>query len=250
MWYAKIDGLGIALSPERNRIMHPTNTKAMHRLNLFLIAATALGGIVFILLRGLETKIPASFCFLLLGILNTRYALSRTASGRGFVTFLMAGLFFGFGADIVLELHFLGGAGLFALGHICYIAAFFCLLSKKSGDCLCCACIVVPALALVLFLPVLDFGSDFMQGVVLIYALIISVMTGKAIANHRRSPSVLTKTLLIGSVLFFFSDFMLLFAFFTDIGRIANILCLLTYYPGQAILASSIYHYAELDGSK
>ena len=38
---------------------------------------------------------------------------------------------------------------------------------------------------------------------------------------------------------------MLLFAFFTDVGRIANILCLNTYYPGQAILAASIFLRAD-----
>ena len=44
---------------------------------------------------------------------------------------------------------------------------------------------------------------------------------------------------------------MLLFAFYTDVGRIANILCLVTYYPGQAILAASIYLYTfPQDGSK
>ena len=222
----------------------------MQRINRILILLTALGGIIFAIQRGLETKIPASFCFLLLGCINARYALSRISTGKGFVWALLTGLFFGFAADIVLQLHFLGGAGLFGFGHICYVAAYCCLLRKERKDCLCCLFILVPSLALILFLPVLDFGSSFMQAVVLAYGAIISVMTGKAVSNYRRSPSSLTKCLLIGSILFFFSDFMLLFAFFTDVGRIANVLCLLTYYPGQALLAHAIYLYPVLDGFK
>lgn len=219
-------------------------------INRILILLTALGGILFAIQRGLETKIPASFCFLLLGCINARYALSRISAGKSFVWAFLTGLFFGFAADIVLQLHFLGGAGLFGIGHICYVAAYCCLLRKERKDCLCCLFILVPSLALILFLPLLDFGSGFMQAVVLAYGAIISVMTGKALSNYRRSPSPLTKCLLIGSILFFFSDFMLLFAFFTDVGRIANVLCLLTYYPGQALLAHAIYLYSQPEGSK
>ena len=92
-----------------------------------------------------------------------------------------------------------------------------------------------------------DFGSDFMQKIVLVYALVISLMLGKAISNYSRIPGKVTKRLLIGSCLFFFSDLMLLFAFFTDVGRIANIFCLNTYYPGQAILAGSVFLFAETE---
>lgn len=217
----------------------------IQRTNLLFFFLTWAFGITFIIQRGLETKISASFCFLLLGCINTRYLLKHNKKHRTFAWVMLAGLFFGFLADIVLQVHFLGGAAIFALGHICYIGAYCCLLRKERRDCLCCACIIAPALALILFLPVLDFGSSFMQTVVMVYAVIICLMTGKAISNYHRSPSPLTKYLLIGSILFFFSDFMLLFAFFTDVGRIANILCLNTYYPGQAILAASIFLRAD-----
>lgn len=217
----------------------------MQRLNLLFFFLTWTGGIIFAVQRGLETKIPASACFLLLGCINARYLLKHTSQHRGFALTMLAGLFFGFLADIVLQLHFLGGAAIFALGHVCYVGAYCCLLRREHGDCLCCLKIIVPSVALILFLPVLDFGTGFLQAVVLVYAVVISLMTGKAWSNYRRRPSSLTKCLLIGSILFFFSDFMLLFAFFTDIGRIANVLCLITYYPGQAILASSIFLDAE-----
>lgn len=216
------------------------NQASIRRINILFFFLTWAGGILFAIQRGLETKIPASFCFLLLGCINFHWLIKRDSSRRGFAMTLLLGLIFGFAADIVLEFHFLAGAGIFALGHICYVAAYCRLLPKVRQDCLCCLWIILPAAALVLFLPVLDFGTSFMRNIVLGYAVIISLMTGKAVSNYRRSPSPLTKCLLIGSILFFFSDFMLLFAFFTDIGRIANILCLLTYYPGQALLAASI----------
>lgn len=217
------------------------------RINLLFFCLTWAGGILFCIQRGLETKIPASLCFLLLGGINTRFLLKRSRQHRSYALIMLAGLFFGFLADIVLQLHFLGGAAIFALGHICYVAAYCRLLAREHRDCLCCLGIILPSLALILFLPLLDFGTSFMQTVVMGYAVVISLMTGKAVSNYRRSPSSLTKCLLIGSILFFFSDFMLLFAFFTDIGRIANILCLNTYYPGQALLAASIYFCTDTD---
>lgn len=220
-------------------------SSTMIRLNLTFFFLSWAGGIVFAIQRGLESKIPASFCFLILGIVNTCHHLKHSRQNMRFVWPLLTGLFFGFLADIVLELYFIPGAALFALGHAFYIIAYCCLLRKEPKDCRICAMILVPVVAIVLFLQVLDFGSTFMQAAIVVYAVIISIMVGKSVSNYRRNPSNLTKCLLIGSVLFFFSDFMLLFAFFTDIGRIASILCLITYYPGQAILASSIYHHSH-----
>ena len=215
------------------------------RLNRLFFWLTWAGAISFCIQRGLETKIPASLCFFLLGCINTHYARKVPDRNRPFVFWMLTGLFLGMAGDILLQIHFLAGAATFALGHVGYLAAYCCLLRKEPGDCRCCACIVLPSLALVLFLPVLDFGSGFMQGVVVVYAVIISLMTGKAVSNYRRSPDPVTQLLMIGSILFFFSDFMLLFAFYTDVGRIANILCLNTYYPAQALLASSIYLHAN-----
>lgn len=237
-----------ALTVERNSPMCQLKTRLsspMQQLNFIFFFLTWAGGILFAIQRGLETKIPASLCFLLLGCVNTRFLLKRTRQGLDYGLIMLAGLFCGFLADIVLQLHFLAGAAIFALGHICYVAAYCRLLPPEHRDCLYCLGITVPSLALILFLPVLDFGTSFMQAVVMVYAVVISLMTGKAWSNYRRAPSLLTKCILIGSILFFFSDFMLLFAFYTDVGRIANILCLNTYYPGQAVLAASIFLHAE-----
>ena len=71
------------------------------------------------------------------------------------------------------------------------------------------------------------------------YALIISLMVGKAISNFVKERTVLTATVLVGSILFFFSDLMLVFDWFMGIGRIAALLCMSTYYPAECILAFS-----------
>ena len=84
-----------------------------------------------------------------------------------------------------------------------------------------------------------------MKGVCLLYALIISCMLGKASANYYRAQSLVTGLLQLGSILFFFSDFMLCLNIFADAPHITNILCLYTYFPGQCILAHSLFHYGN-----
>ena len=78
-----------------------------------------------------------------------------------------------------------------------------------------------------------------MQIVCLVYALIISLMVGKAVGNCIRTPSLLTVVILAGSILFFFSDLMLVFDWFADGGRISGLLCMGTYYPAECLLAIS-----------
>ena len=79
-----------------------------------------------------------------------------------------------------------------------------------------------------------------MQILCCIYAFVISIMVGKAIANFIKEKSQLNLIILLGSILFFFSDFMLLFNVFADVGRIFSVLCLATYYPAEFLLAYSI----------
>ena len=225
----------------------PVYRRNLFRLNVLLCTLAWLGGIWYLVHGGLAVKIPASFCFFLLGCVNTFCLWRSTAVRRPFVLAMLAGLLLGLAADIALELDFLGGAATFALGHICYLAAYCLLYPLKWRDMLLCSAVFLPCLGLILFLPVLEYGSSFMEGVVIVYALVICLMLGKALSNYLRSPAKLTKYLLLGSGLFFFSDFMLLFAFYSDAGRITNILCLNTYYPGQAILAASIFLCADSD---
>ena len=80
--------------------------------------------------------------------------------------------------------------------------------------------------------------------VLLVYAIIISLMVGKAISNV-----VVTKggyleiVILVGAVLFFASDMCLLFAMFAGGGRTMDFWCLYTYYPSHCFLALSAIIY-------
>jgi hypothetical protein len=81
-----------------------------------------------------------------------------------------------------------------------------------------------------------------MKIVCVIYALIISFMVGKSISNYVKDRSLFTLIVMIGSILFFISDTMLLFDVFGHV-VLTDIICLVTYYPGQILIAHSVFHY-------
>ena len=141
---------------------------------------------------------------------------------------------------LAINLIFELGAGLFALGHIFYFVAYCSLIKFKWKDLLYGICIFVPILALILFVPIFDFGGNFLKIVCITYAAIISCMVSKSISNYIQDKSLIHLIILIGSILFCVSDLMLLFDNFTSLPAIMGILCLLTYYPAQIFLAYSI----------
>lgn len=66
-------------------------------------------------------------------------------------------------------------------------------------------------------------------------------MLGKSLGLVFKKGDLLTVLIAVASILFFFSDFMLVFDWFTDIWDYANIACMGTYYPALCLLAFSIY---------
>ena len=72
--------------------------------------------------------------------------------------------------------------------------------------------------------------------------VIISFMLGKAISNSLRQTNMTNLIIVIGSLLFFISDFMLMLKSFADL-PVAGYLCLGTYYPAQFLLAFSLFVY-------
>ena len=64
-------------------------------------------------------------------------------------------------------------------------------------------------------------------------------MLGKAIGNFIREKNTVNGTIALASVLFFFSDLMLVFDWFAGGGRITGLLCMGTYYPAECLLAIS-----------
>ena len=84
-----------------------------------------------------------------------------------------------------------------------------------------------------------------MQYVCLVYAFIISMMLGKAIGNFIRRRELLTGIILAGSILFFLSDLMLVFDWFTLAGSWSGKICMATYYPAECLLAFSVMHFMK-----
>ena len=155
------------------------------------------------------------------------------------------GLFVTMLADIILNLEFMIGAIVFALGHICYIFAYIQIQKFTTKDLIAPICIFIPATLIITLVPLFNFGGIVMEIVCIIYALIISCMVGKSIANSIKEKTLSNIIITIGSILFFISDFMLLFSQFADVPRIFGVLCLATYYPAQAVLAFSILNKTE-----
>lgn len=195
-------------------------------------------------------KCVASSCFAIQGLINLFYAYKTKQADLKFYIIMAIGLIFALAGDVAIEIVFVAGAGLFAVGHVWFIVAY-CLLNKfKWQDIIYGSVLFVGAGLFILLFKGLEFDPEFMKWVCLIYALIISVMLGKAISNLVRERSVLNILLVVGAVLFFFSDFMLLLNNFMGTLSWTLNACLGTYYPALAILASSMFYKACFETKK
>ena len=216
--------------------------KTFNILNIFLILAVCIGDIIYMFVdHSLLTKSLTSAGFVLLGIVNLIFAIKNKTNKLKFAIIMVIGLTFAMLGDIVLEIEFIIGAALFAIGHIFYFIAYCTLIPFKWKDLIYGAIIFVPVTLFIILAPFFDFGGILMEMVCIIYAVIISCMVGKSISNYITDKNLLNLIILIGSALFMFSDFMLLLNVFADLPRIIGILCLVSYYPAECLLAFSIY---------
>ena len=214
--------------------------KAFDIINIILVLLVLIGDACYITFGGLWLKSITSAGFVLIGGASLLYAILSKNVNLKFSIVMLVGLVFAMAGDIVLNVHFIGGAILFAIGHVFYFVSYCFLLKFKWMDLLYGAIIFVPSVLLITLAPFFDFGGVLMEVVCVVYALIISFMVGKSISNLVREKSLLNVLLVVGSCLFFFSDLMLLLNVFADLPRVVDILCLVTYYPAQCILAYSI----------
>ncbi len=208
-------------------------------VNFVIMAAVFVGNYFFLTAGGLEVKAVTSAGFVLMGLVNLVAALIQKRPRVSFQVCLAAGLLLACWGDILIIPDFVAGASLFAAGHICLTVSYCAIDRPRLLDGIIGGGIFAAAACFILFAPILRFSDGYLQGICLIYALIISCMVGKAAGNFIRRPSLLTVTILAGSVLFFFSDLMLLLDWFAGGGRIAGLLCMGTYYPAQCLLALS-----------
>lgn len=195
-------------------------------------------------------KVFASLTFFIGGLVNLFYVVahkSELKNNNSFKYIMIVGLFFAMLGDILLIDYFVIGAGLFAVGHIWFFVAYCTLEKIKLRDILYAITIFAFALAVELLIPIFDY--DGMTMLVIIYAFVISIMLGKAISNYiGKRNSLAYFIIMLGSVLFFLSDLMLLFNVFGGVGIWADSLCLIFYYPAEYLLAISIF-YASKDGA-
>ena len=91
-----------------------------------------------------------------------------------------------------------------------------------------------------LFCPLLNFEVAVFRIVCIVYSLIISKMLGKAIGNFVRERNFVNVTIAVASVLFFFSDLMLVLDWFIGLWRWTDNACMGTYYPALCFLALSM----------
>lgn len=216
-----------------------TANKIFLAVNLLLMAAVFTGNYFFLTVGGSDIKAMTSAGFVLMGLVNLVVSIAMKSGRIKYTATLAAGLTLACLGDILIGPSFVIGAALFALGHVCFFIAY-CVLSRiRLLDLIIGSSIFVAAACFVLFAPILHFSEGYMQVVCLVYALIISLMVGKAIGNFARKPSLVAAVILAGSILFFFSDLMLVFDWFAGGGRIAGLLCMGTYYPAECLLAIS-----------
>ncbi len=221
-------------------------------LNILLIVLILLGDALYIY-YGIYTSINAlwiksvtSALFVILGAVNLFFAIKNKTSCLKFCIFLLIGLFFAMLGDIVLNLHFIGGAILFAVGHIFFFISY-CFIEKVNWkDLVCGLAIFLPSVLIITLVPIFDFGNVLMEIICVIYALIISFMVGKSLSNFIIKKSLLCFLVFIGSVLFFISDLMLLLNVFGNLPDFVDILCLLTYYPAEIMLGMSILFTSDI----
>ena len=217
--------------------------KSVFLLNLLLIAAVQAADVWYLTNGGLWRKGVTSFGFVLIGILNVAYLLLSRRKSLRFPVLLTVGLAVAMIGDIVVNLRFIEGALIFAVGHIFHFIAYCCHRSLRKADVILSLGIFAASALILTCVPAFDFGGGLLLGICLGYALIISFMVGKASGNAVRERNTGNVLRMIGSILFFFSDLMLVLYYFADAPRIVDILCVVTYYPAQCLIGHSLYWY-------
>ena len=143
---------------------------------------------------------------------------------------LLAGLCVCAAADVILDMHFLAGTAAFALGHVCYCAAY--LAGNKPGIASLVVFLLLAGTAIVLYPQCKRLAGEGSALPYLGYALLLSVMLSLALPQK--------PLLLLGAALFVISDGMLLFRIVRKIpSKGYDYACLGAYYLAQFLIAAS-----------
>lgn len=211
-------------------------------INILLILCAMACLVYYDIRGGLWLKGVTSSWFVLLGCVNLWAVRKFPRKQLRFHLLMVLGLFCGMCADVLLGKVFFAGVGVFALGHVWYLAAFYCLEKFSLRDLKIILPLAVFSMFFVTGTPWITVEDPVMQNLLLAYAAIISGMLGKAISNLVCSPCRFRWLLVVGCVLFWFSDIMLAIDMFGQPSRLTWILCSYSYWPAQSILAHSLFH--------
>lgn len=205
--------------------------------NLLLCAAVFYENYLLLSGNG-SSKMQCSLGFALIGLFNVLCLFPQKGAPRLFAAIMAIGLVTAMHADILIDRDFIVGAAMFAVGHLIYYLAQCLLQRPRLFDLLPTAILFLGAAIFLLVQPAKHFPHPSLRWLCLIYAAVIALMAGKAVANWIRVPSLATGCLALGSLLFFFSDVMLVTAWFLG-WKPAHLLCMGTYYPAECLLALS-----------
>ena len=221
------------------------NRTQLKYMNIALMVCAMACLVYYDIAGGLWLKGVTSSWFVLLGSINLWAARKLPRHQLRFSIWMVLGLFCGMCADVLLGKVFFVGVGVFALGHIWYLAAFCCLEPFRRRDWIFILPLTVFSMLFILKAPWLSVEDPFMQKLLLGYAAIISAMLGKAISNLTVRPSTARWILMVASILFWFSDMILAIDMFGQSSRLTWILCSYSYWPAQSLLAHSLFHTQE-----
>lgn len=209
--------------------------------NIVFLALILIADVLFIC-GTVSTKIIkpiASGFFVLCGLFNLLYIGKYHKSKQIYKPLILfIGLIFAFVGDMLLMFAslFVMGAIFFAIGHMFFIAYFILLHNMRWIDLLICGIIMSGCILLINLYKGFDFQG--MEFIITLYAVIISIMVGKSVGNFITKSSLSNFILMLGAILFFTSDVMLVFSNFTTLApNLFDTLCLATYYPGEFLLA-------------
>ncbi len=222
------------------------HTKSLRRLllavNIALTAAVCVLNYFYQLHNFNYTlKCCASACFALMGVINLLYARCTACRPLRLYWLLCLGVVFAMLGDIAINPSFVAGAALFAAGHVFLVAAYCVAHPLRRRDFLLIAPAVMGSLAFMLLYPHFVFTHPAFYGICIGYAVVIAVMLGKSAANFCRRMRLFEGLLVLGSALFFFSDFMLLLHWFVGKWSWTNHACMAAYYPAVCLMGLAMY---------
>ena len=215
------------------------------KMNIVLLMIMLVFDVWYMFGGGLFAKSIASIMFVTVGSINLYYC-TKNKNNLNFPKWMVVALVFAMIADILIVINFYSGVVLFATAHVFYFISYCKLQKTNFKDLICGITMSIISLFIIFNIPFIDFGSSLMQIVCSTYAIIISFMVGKAISNLLSEKNNTNKIIVIGSILFFISDFMLMLDVFGNI-KVASYLCLGTYYPAQFLLGFSVLIYGNMN---